>query len=262
MHSMLELKKVGRGRMWSSSFVQPDWSAAQPKLQCGVWTSKIAQVLILEDVHPEWPQRWKLCARGAQCLRDPASPRLHACPAEVQGHQVWQGVNDRFMGKGRGQLNFLTNQPPRLFSMQSSRVCTSACGHTRVCYNIMPGWFWSTACKEKPCIRLNCLIMLQDGLSMWNGPQTSCLFTSLLEQTSACSSHYSTVGISLLLWFLFPPLASCIPWPDTWLNRPQYVCSVAFGTKFFLLKITVKNMESFYFFPSSLKLWFEGTKTV
>lgn len=140
------------------------------------------------------------------------------------------GISGQFHCKGElmvggGRLPFLTKQTPQtLFLCKEAEcvcvrvcVCTfaSACGHARACYDTMPDWFWSTVCEEKTCIHLNCLIMLQDGLSMLNGPQTSCVYLQTCRSSHlTCSIHYSNVCISLLFFFFFK-LAYCFPWPDT-----------------------------------------------
>lgn len=86
--------------------------------------------------------------------------------------------------------------------MQRSGVCVCARVCTHACYDIMPDCFWSTGCEEKTCIHLNCLIMLQDGLSMLYGPQTSSVYLRACWSSQlTCSIHYSNVCISLLLYF-------------------------------------------------------------
>lgn len=170
IRTVFEFKEKEGDRIWRSLFVKPNWSSAQPKSQSGVW----------------FPV----------CSLSKAVPCSHCWG--------WRGKQGRAIAKvnnvrGVGFLFYLANLPNPV-PMQKS-CCVHNVGRHRLLWH-NARCFWATVCEEKTCIHLNCLIMLQDELSMLNGPQTSCVyFQACWSSHLTCS--LSKVCISLLLPFLF-----------------------------------------------------------
>lgn len=163
VHSVFEFKKRGGGRIGRSLFVNPKGSWAQPKSQSGF---------------------------GSQAV-----PDLQGCAVlALLGEGSKAGPMQRWTML-RGGLPFYLTKLPNPVPMQ--RSCCVCAVHNMGRHGLL--WhnarcFWATVCEEKTCIHLNCLIMLQDELSMLNGPQTSCVYFQ------ACWSSHLTCSLFKCLY--------------------------------------------------------------